>query len=96
MTVGLINDLRLIFLLTARISMKLLEMPIEYAVISISPNGDKKRIESGGISPISGIVVAIALLRFDHAQDSLRSHLPIASNFNFPNDALNAIAGLRF
>ena len=40
--------------------MKLLEMPIEYAVISISPNGDKKSIESGGISPISGTVVAIA------------------------------------
>jgi len=39
---------------------KLLEIPKEYAKISISPNGDKKRSESGGISPISGIVVAIA------------------------------------
>jgi len=40
--------------------MKLLEIPIEYAAISIKPNGDKKRIESGGISPISGTVVIIA------------------------------------
>jgi len=60
MTVGLINGIRLIFLVTARIRMKLLEMPKEYAVISISPNGDKKRIESGGISAISGTVEAIA------------------------------------
>ncbi len=35
-------------------------MPKEYAKTSINPNGDKKRIESGGISPISGIVEAIA------------------------------------
>jgi len=60
MIVGLINGIRLIFLLTARMRMKLLEMPKEYAKTSISPNGDKKRIESGGISPISGIVEAIA------------------------------------
>jgi len=47
-------------LLIARIIIKLLEIPKEYAKISISPNGDKKRSESGGISPISGIVEAIA------------------------------------
>ncbi len=35
-------------------------MPKEYAKISINPNGDKKRIESGGISAISGTVEAIA------------------------------------
>jgi len=40
--------------------MKLLEIPIEYATTSINPNGDKKRIESGGISPISGTVETIA------------------------------------
>jgi len=39
--------------------MKLLEMPKEYAAISINPNGDKKRIESGGISAISGVIEAI-------------------------------------
>jgi len=39
---------------------KLLEMPKEYAKISINPNGDKKRSERGGIFPISGTVVAIA------------------------------------
>jgi len=55
-----LNEERLTFLITARISMKLLEMPIEYAAISIKPNGVKKRIESGGISPTSGIVVTIA------------------------------------
>ena len=60
MTVGLINGRRLIFLLTARMRIKLLEMPKEYAKISISPNGDKKRSESGGISLISGTVEAIA------------------------------------
>ncbi len=35
-------------------------MPKEYAKISINPNGDRKRSERGGISPISGIVEAIA------------------------------------
>ncbi len=35
-------------------------MPKEYAKTSIRPNGDKKRIESGGISLISGTVEAIA------------------------------------
>jgi len=59
MIVGLINEVRLIFLITARIRIKLLEMPKEYAVISINPNGDKKRIERGGISPISGTMVII-------------------------------------
>ena len=40
--------------------MKLLEMPNEYATNSIKPNGDKKRIESGGMSASSGVVEAIA------------------------------------
>ena len=60
MTVGLINGRRLIFLLIARMRIKLLEIPKEYAKTSISPNGDKKRSESGGISLISGTVEAIA------------------------------------
>lgn len=40
--------------------MKLLEIPIEYAVSSINPNGDKNRIVSGGTSARIGAVVTIA------------------------------------
>ncbi len=47
-------------MLIARMRIKLLEIPKEYAKTSISPNGDKKRSESGGISLISGTVEAIA------------------------------------
>ncbi len=60
MMVGLINGIRLVFLITARIRIKLLEMPNVYATSSITPNGDKKRIASGGISAIVGTTVAIA------------------------------------
>ena len=47
-------------MLIALMRIKLLEIPKEYAKTSISPNGDKKRSESGGISLISGTVEAIA------------------------------------
>jgi len=47
-------------LLIARMRIKLLEIPKEYAKTSISPNGDKKRSERGGISLISGTVETIA------------------------------------
>jgi hypothetical protein len=46
-------------LITALIRIKLLEIPKEYATNSINPNGDRKRIESGGISAICGAVSAI-------------------------------------
>ena len=57
--VGLINGIKSNFLRIALIKIKLLEIPREYATSSINPNGEKKRIESGGISPISGAVKAI-------------------------------------
>jgi len=60
MVVGLMSNLSLVFLMIARIRIKLLEIPKEYAKTSIKPNGDKKRIERGGISAISGTIVAIA------------------------------------
>ena len=39
---------------------KLLEIPKEYATSSMNPNGDKKRIASGGSSPLSGAITTIA------------------------------------
>ena len=40
--------------------MKLLDVAIEYAVSSMIPNGDKKRIASGGIFANSGEIEIIA------------------------------------
>jgi len=57
--VGLTNGIKSNFLIIALIKIKLLDIPKEYATSSINPNGEKKRIESGGISPISGAVSAI-------------------------------------
>ena len=54
------NSLRSIFLVIALIRIKLLEIPREYAVSSIKPNGDKKRIASGGTASKIGVVVVIA------------------------------------
>jgi len=70
--VGLINGIRLVFLITARIRIKLLEMPNVYATSSITPNGDKKRIASAGISATAGTTVAIAAKAYpvDQAEKS--------------------------
>ena len=58
--VGLINWDRFVFVIIALIKIKLLEMPNEYAEISINPNGDKNRIDRGEMWAISGIDVTIA------------------------------------
>ena len=48
-----------VFLIIARIKIKLLETPREYATSSISPNGEKNRIVSGGMDDSSGIATTM-------------------------------------
>lgn len=65
------NWVRLVFLEIARIKIKLLDNPIEYATISINPKGDKNKIESGGISAKIGAVEDIDAKAnpVDHAEN---------------------------
>ena len=58
--VGFRNWIKLVFLDISLISMKLLDVAIEYAVSSIIPNGEKKRIVSGEIFVNSGVIETIA------------------------------------
>jgi len=64
--------LRLVFLAISLIRIKLREIPNEYAVSSINPNGDKNRIASGWTSCKIGVVVVIAANAnpVDHAEKS--------------------------
>ena len=52
--VGLMRGTKSVFLIIARIKIKLLEIPKEYAASSISPNGEKSKIVSGGMDDSSG------------------------------------------
>lgn len=84
--VGLINGIRLVFFDIALINMKLLDVAIEYAVSSMIPNGERKRIVSGGIFANSGETETIAEKAnpVDHAENN--PHTTPNPGINIGND----------
>lgn len=84
--VGLINGIRLVFFDIALINMKLLDVAIEYAVSSMIPNGERKRIVSGGIFANSGETETIAEKAnpVDHAENN--PHATPNPGINIGND----------
>lgn len=86
MIVGFRNGIRLDFLYTTLINMKLLDVAIEYAVSSIIPNGDRKRIASGGTFANSGEIETIAEKANPVDQAENNPHITPNPGINIGND----------
>ena len=66
--------------------MKLLDVAIEYAVSSMIPNGDKKRIVSGGTFANSGVTETIAEKANPVDQAANNPHATPNPGINIGND----------